>query len=99
MSMLTMNGQLLNIFVSPKGENKEGKEYGGQHKIQLLGDVALPNGEVRKDMFTLTAHEIEDFKSLEGKNISVPVGIFAQSKAVTYFIPKGSKPTPLHSHS
>lgn len=99
MSMLTMNGQLLNIFVSPKGQNSEGKEYGGQHKIQLLGDVALPNGEVRKDMFTLTAHDVTDFEKLKGKEISVPVGVFAQSKAITYFIPKGSKPSLSSTHA
>ncbi|MCL1164473.1 hypothetical protein L2728_21995, partial [Shewanella chilikensis] len=59
MSMLTMNGQLLNMFVSPKGTNKNGDDYGGQDKVQILGDVSLPNGEVRKEMFTLTAHDAE----------------------------------------
>ena len=44
-------------------------------------------------MFTLTAHDVGDFKGLEGKNITVPIGIFAQAKTVTYFIPKGSKPS------
>lgn len=93
--MLTMNGQLLNTFVSPKGQNKKGEDYGGQDKIQILGDVALPNGEVKKEMFTLTAHDVSDFKNLDGKEISVPIGIFAQGGSVTYFIPKGSKPTCL----
>ena len=87
-----MNGQLLNTFVSPVGTNKQGEEYGGQNKIQLLGDVSLQNGDIKKEMFTLTAHDISDFEGLEGQLISVPVGIFAQSKTVTYFIPKGSKP-------
>ena len=93
MSMLTMNGQLLNSFTSPLATNKEGKEYGGQNKIQLLGDVVLDNGEVKKEMFTLTAHDVSDFKGLEGKNISVPIGLFAQQNSIIYFIPKGSKPS------
>lgn len=93
MSMLTMNGQLLNIYVSPKGQNKAGEDFGGQDKIQLLGDVSLQNGETRKDMFTLTAHNVSDFKNLIGKEISVPVGVIANGKAVTFFIPKGSLPS------
>lgn len=93
MSMLTMNGQLLNIFTSPVAVNKEGKEYGGQNKIQILGDVVLENGETKKDMFTLTAHDISDFHGLEGKNVSVPIGLFAQQNSIVYFIPKGSKPS------
>ncbi|MGI2072847.1 hypothetical protein, partial [Shewanella baltica] len=59
----------------------------------LLGDVSLPNGETRKDMFTLTAHNVSDFKNLVGKEISVPVGVIANGKAVTFFIPKGSLPS------
>jgi len=92
MSMLTMNGQLLNIYVSPKGQNKAGEDYGGQDKIQILGDVSLPNGETRKDMFTLTAHNVSDFKQHIGKEITVPVGAIANGKLVTFFIPKGSTP-------
>jgi len=91
--MLTMNGQLLNIYVSPKGQNKAGEDYGGQDKIQILGDVSLPNGETRKDMFTLTAHNVSDFKQHIGKEITVPVGAIANGKVVTFFIPKGSVPT------
>ena len=97
--MLTMNGQLLNIYVSPKGQNKAGEEYGGQDKIQLLGDFSLPNGETRKDMFTLTAHNVSDFKNLIGKEISVPVGVIANGKLVTFFIPQGSTPTVQTSSS
>lgn len=93
MSMLTMNGQLLNIFVSPKRQNKDGEEYGGEDKIQLLGDVSLQNGETRKDMFTLTAHNVSDFKQHIGKEITVPVGALANGKTVTFYIPKGSVPT------
>jgi len=92
MSMLTMNGQLLNIYVSPKGKKENGDEYGGQDKIQILGDVSLPNGETRKDMFTLTAHNVSDFKQHIGKEITVPVGAIANGKVVTFFIPKGSTP-------
>lgn len=94
MSMLTLTGQLINVFNSPKGE-KDGKEYGGQSKIQLLGEVVLQNGEAKNELVTLTTHEPSFFSELTGQLISVPVSCFANGKSITYFIPKGSKP---HTH-
>ena len=94
MSMLTLQGQLINIFESPKGE-KDGKEFGGQDKIQILGEVVLQNGESRNDLVTLTTHDKSLFRDMAGKLISVPVGVFASGKSLTYYIPKGSKPNVL----
>jgi hypothetical protein len=88
--MLTLKGKLINTFVTPKGE-KDGKEYGGQDKVQIIGDIQLPNGETKVDMFTLTAHNVSEFKSYIGKEVRVPIGIFAAAKSLTYYIPKGSK--------
>ncbi|WP_249928767.1 hypothetical protein [Pseudoalteromonas sp. S3260] len=95
MSMLTLSGQLINIFESPKGVKDE-KEYGGQDKIQILGEVVLQNGESRNDLITLTTHDKQLFEGLKGKSIRVPVSVFANGKSITYFIPKGSKPTAAH---
>ncbi|WP_063528598.1 hypothetical protein [Pseudoalteromonas sp.] len=92
MSMLTLSGQLINIFESPKGV-KDDKEYGGQDKIQILGEVVLQNGESRNDLITLTTHDKGLFEDLKGQTIRVPVSVFANGKSITYFIPKGSKPT------
>ena len=94
MSMLTLQGQLINIFESPKGE-KDGKEFGGQDKIQILGQVVLQNGESRNDLVTLTTHDKHHFKDMQGQTISVPVGVFAAGKSLTYYIPKGAKPSVL----
>ena len=95
MSMLTLNGQLINSFRAPEGE-KDGKQYGGQYKVQILGEIALQNDESKRELVTLSTHNKEYFDGLEGKNISVPVGVFANGKSVTYFIPKGSKPLALN---
>ena len=94
MTMLTLNGRLINAFRTPEGQ-KDGKEYGGQDKVQILGEVALPNGESKRDLITISTHNKEYFNGLEGQNISVPVSVFANGKSVTYFIPKGSKPVPV----
>lgn len=93
--MFMLNGTIIHVFESPKGVSKKtGEEYGGQDKVQILGDVPLPNGEFRKDMLTLTTHDTENLKKLIGRPVSVPVGFIAQSKGViTYFMPKGAQAT------
>ena len=50
MSLLTMSGRLINVFQTPKG-NRDGKDFGGQDKIQVLGAVTLQNGEVKKPAY------------------------------------------------
>jgi len=88
--MLLMTGQLLNVFKTPKGTNGEGKEFGGQHKIQVLGAVSLPNGETQNKLVDLTCHDVE---AHQGKSVTFPVGVMAQGKGqVIYYIPKGAKP-------
>ena len=89
--MLTLTGEIINVFQQPKGE-KDGKEYGGQDKIQIIGEVNLPNGTNRLDMFTLTAHNLKDFEPFVGKEVSVPVGVMSSGKAIIFFIPKGAHP-------
>lgn len=93
--MLSLSGLVINVFESPKGVSKRtGEEYGGQDKVQIIGDLPLPNGEIRKEMITLTAHDAKPFQDLIGKSMSVSVGVIAQAKGqLTYFITKGSQPS------
>lgn len=56
--MLSMTGQLLNVFESSKGVTKEGREYGRQHNIQVLGDVILQNGQKKNSLFDLICHDV-----------------------------------------
>lgn len=91
--MFTLNGKVLHVFETPKGVNKKtGEEYESQDKVQILGDVPLTNGQTRMDMVTITTHDIQNLKTMIGKDVRLPVGMFAQSKGViSYFMPKGSK--------
>ena len=34
--MLVLEGILINVFETPKGVTKDGKEYGGESKIQVM---------------------------------------------------------------
>lgn len=91
--MLNLVGQVLHTFVSPKGKDREGSEYGGDDKVQILGDVHLPNGEIKKDLLTLKAHDSSLFDNFVGKKITIPVGVYSPSKGnIIYFIPKTAKP-------
>ncbi|WP_406918692.1 hypothetical protein, partial [Staphylococcus aureus] len=88
--MLSMTGQLLNVFENPRGVTKEGREYGGNYKIQVLGAVTLQNGETKNDLVDLTCHDIAAFRPLLGQRISFPIGVMSMGKNQTvFFIPKG----------
>lgn len=90
--MLQLEGQIINVFEAPKGTNKDGQEYGGQSKVQLLGQVWLKNGESKSELLTLTC-EGSVFAPLVGKKIQVAVGAIAPSKGtIIYFIPQGTTP-------
>ena len=52
--MLILEGILINVFETPKGVTKDGKEYGGESKIQVMYENKLANGEIRTEMETLT---------------------------------------------
>jgi len=82
--MITLNGQLLNVYRAPLRKNAEEGET-EKDKIQILGEIALPNGEVRKDLMTITVRDARDYQGLEGGDIAVPVGAFAPQKGTVIF--------------
>ena len=43
--MLVLEGILINVFETPKGVTKDGKEYSGESKIQVMYENTLANGE------------------------------------------------------
>ena len=88
--MFTLNGQVIHVYVSPKGVNKSGEEYGGQDKVQILGDLPLPDGQTRKEMVTLTTNQGNELQQCLGSHISAPIAFWAKASNIGYFIPKGS---------
>jgi|AntRauTorcE11898_2_1112593.scaffolds.fasta_scaffold36469_2 hypothetical protein len=84
MSMITLNGSLLNVYRAPvRKAAEEGEKE--KDKIQILGDVALPNGEVRKDLMTITVKDARKYQDLQGSEVSVSVGAFAPQKGTVIF--------------
>jgi len=93
--MFTLTGQVVHVFESPKGVNKQsGEEYGGQDKVQIMGHMALPNGETRMELVTLTTDQGTELQKSLGRSVVAPVGFYHAKGAVGFFIPKGAKIAP-----
>jgi endonuclease V-like protein UPF0215 family len=93
MSMLTLNGTIINVFQAPKGvSRKTGEEYGGQDRVQVMAENILQNGEKRVELVDLTVENPKAYTPHQGKRVRVPVGVFCTSNVIRYFVPKGSLP-------
>ena len=82
MSMITLNGMLLNTY---KQQTRRDGEQIEKDKIQVLGDIPQPNGEIRKDLVTITVPDANRYKDRIGEEVSIPVGAFAPSKGQVIF--------------
>ncbi|MGP5212072.1 hypothetical protein ACTXJ5_14935 [Psychrobacter alimentarius] len=91
--MLQITGKVVNTFTQEGGTDKEGKQYEARHKVQLLGEFDLPNGDIKHDLVDLKVDDLANWEQHTGKDITVDIGVYAPSKGtVIYFIKKGSKP-------
>lgn len=87
--MLNLTGVLVNTFTQPAFESKEaleGEQKPQKPKLQILGDVVLKNGEIKKDLISVSVPNLEPYEGKEGTQVTIPVGAFAPQKgSVTYF--------------
>lgn len=91
--MLQISGKVINVFTKEGGKNKDGSDYEERHKVQLMGERALPNGDMQMDLMDLTISDLRDWNDFQGKDISIDIGAFAPAKGnIIYFVSKGSKP-------
>ena len=95
--MIQMTGQVVNVFTQQGGTNKDGNPYEPKDKVQLMGNVVLPNGETKYDLMDLTVDDLDDWKPCKGKKVSIEVGAFAPSKGnIIFTVRKGAKPTVIN---
>lgn len=98
MSMFQVTGLVLHTYDAPAAVDKKTGEVTREEKpkVQLIGDIPLPNGQARYDMITLSCEDRAEFEALKGRKVSIPLGMFAAGKdQLVYFIPKGCHPAPL----
>lgn len=69
--MLKLTGTVVNIYEA--AAYKEGDEP--KSKIQILGDVLLKSGEVKKDLIDITVPDASQYG--KGEEVEIAVGAFA----------------------
>lgn len=91
--MIQIAGQVFNVYTQEGGKGKDGSDYDSRHKVQLMGEIELPNGDIQFGLMDLTVDDVSGWEGLKGQNIAIDVGAFAPSKgSIIYFVRKGSKP-------
>lgn len=90
--MLTLNGTVANIYESPRGVNKTtGEAFGGQHRIQIMCENTLQNGERRMELVDLAIDEVEPYRAAVGKPVRVPVGVYVNAGKPAFYALKKQK--------
>lgn len=90
--MFQLQGKVVNVYVSPTGVNKKtGEEYGGQDKVQIMGQIPLADGQFKMELIDLTTDQGETLKKMEGREVKCPVAFYNSRGAVGFYIPKGHK--------
>jgi len=90
--MLTLNGTVANIYESPKGVNKTtGESFGGQHRIQLMCENVLQNGEKRIELVDLMMEDVKPYETLLNKPVRVPVGVYVNGGKPAFYALKGQQ--------
>jgi len=69
--MINLQGTVINVFTQQGGTNKKGETFEDRDKVQILGALDLPNGEVKNELVTLSVENYRDFKDLINKKISI----------------------------
>lgn len=82
MSMITLNGKLVNIYVAPKrSEDGEDKD-----KLQIMGHFPVKgSNDIRMELVTVTVKDSRKFEDMVDTDISLPVGVFAPQKGTVIF--------------
>jgi hypothetical protein len=86
MSMLTLNGTVLNVFdTEASTDKKTGEIRPASTRVQIQAENTLPNGQKRFDMVTLKVTAGDLYKKLVGQPVRVPVGAFVANGAILYY--------------
>ena len=83
--MIKLEGIVLNVFTQQGGKDKKtGDQFADRDKVQILGAMDLPNGDVKNELFTLSVENYRDFKDFLNKKICIAVGAMASGRNVIF---------------
>lgn len=93
MAMLTLNGQVINVFDSPAyTDKKTGEVAPAKHRVQIMAENTMQNGQQRMKLVNLTVDDPSPYRALQGRAVRVPVGAFANGGAIQYYALKAHQP-------
>ena len=91
--MIKLEGTVINVFKQQGGTDKKtGQAFEDRDKVQILGALDLPNGDVKNELVTLSVENSCDFYDLLNKKISIAVGALASGRNVVFYVAKGALP-------
>ena len=71
---------------------EKGEAFEDRDKVQILGAMELPNGDVKNELFTLSVENYRDFSDFLNQKISIAVGAMAMGRNVVFYVAKGAQP-------
>lgn len=81
--MLKLIGQVINVYKAPDFKPQDGELKEGGHKVQLMTEVRMKNGETKMDLVTLGVLDPDAY--VIGSIAEVPVGAFARNGIVQFY--------------
>ncbi|HFG6884407.1 TPA: hypothetical protein ACGIJU_003811 [Acinetobacter baumannii] len=90
--MIKLEGTVLNTYHLDGGTNKKGEEYEARDKVQLLGSLELPNGQIKNELIDLTVEDSRIYDDFKNKVISISCGAMTVGRNVIFYVRKGAKP-------
>ena len=95
--MIKLEGTIINVFTQQGGTSKKtGEAFADRDKIQLMGELELPNGSIKHELIDLTVEDGKAYESLKNKRVSIPCGALASGRNVVFYVAKGATPKLLH---
>lgn len=92
MSMLTLNGIVLNVYDLPaRTDKKTGEIIPASTKIQLQAENTLQNGQKRIEMHDLKVLDGNPYRKLLNRLVRVPVGVFPVGNSVQFYALNGGE--------
>jgi hypothetical protein len=86
MSMLTLNGQVMNVFNTPESkDSKSGELRPAADRVQIHAENTLENGEKRFELVTLKVSNGDAYRKIVGNQVRIPVGAFVSGKSIVYY--------------
>ncbi|MGR0479886.1 MAG: hypothetical protein ACTFAL_00370 [Candidatus Electronema sp. V4] len=86
--MYTITAKLINAFTTPGG-----KDFPPACKVQLMGEMPMKDGQIKKQLIDLTvpADWYNKLTSKMDQIVKLPISFFAQNNNVVVFFPKGAQ--------